>query len=564
MRNILKFLPIFIFLASLSAQEATPSLINYIPNTNFLALKVKNAKEVRTNLDTNPLKSILYDDKVKEFVDEVFVLFDKEDTDVQIKDVEKKIFDKLFSSFNSEVFMTISFVKKEENKYDPQPKLIFSFIANVDKAPFTAFTKAGMKYADLALSQKTVSTYQHENVDYYGLKCEYEFSNNAFVAFINGIGVYSNDEDTCLKMISAVSKKTAIENGLKSNEKINAFFNANTNKDILVTADASPFFKNELLDEKSLLKLALVKAMKLDKLCQINATLDFDEKYDSFDAEINLANDGLPAFLPISNREFTSSSFINSEISTYRRAFFSVPELKVKLLEFANTVDPKFSESTYKSFLEIFNIDEFGNSISGDFEGFSYINKENIPEEICLSKLTNSSQFKTNLLKVFNSSFFKLLCKEASIAEKKENENQYWVFSFPTRDPNTKEERFVIGASDTYAFISSPGNMANKHLALLKSNADSKLSSFDPFLISRALYPSKLSLFQYAKTRDLLTIMKFKVKDNKDKIIMDHPKCEKLLLLLEEIIAEEFKGNLSFGLWKDSNKIFVSTKLTNK
>ena len=58
--------------------------------------------------------------------------------------------------------------------------------------------------------------------------------------------------------------------------------------------------------------------------------------------------------------------------------------------------------------------------------------------------------------------------------------------------------------------------------------------------------------------------MKFKVKDNKDKIIMDHPKCEKLLLLLEEIIADEFKGNLSFGLWKDSNKIFVSTKLTNK
>jgi hypothetical protein len=567
LKTISKILLTVIFIISntnINSQEKTSSLIEYAPNSNFIVLKAKNAKELKVKLESHPLKKLLCNSKTIEVIDEAFNLFNKEDTDIQIKEIEKKIFEKLFTSFNGEVILTISYLKAEEGKYDPNPRLVYSLIAQVDQIPFLDFIKQGVKYADKAASQKTISNRQHENFEYYSLDAEDDPSSCAFAAVVDGLGVLSNDEELFKKISTAIIKKTPFEKGLKSNEKVIAYLNANQNKDFLFMKDLTPIFKNIVSDEKSIYKIPF-EAMKVDKLFQINGAITFDEKTDSLDFTLNCLDDSCIPFTAFINSEFTPSPFIGSDIRIYLRTFFSISLLKTKFIEMATKADPKFLETTYKSFNEIYGIDAFINSIGEDFEGFSIMNKDNAEEIVCVNKAKNPSLFLSNFGNIINKPIIKEVIKSNFIvSEKKEEGNQFWLFSSQGKDPNVTEDRFTIGMTEPYAFFSMPGNLAQKHISQIKKGPAAMLSGLDTYNNTRALFPTKVAYFLYSNVKDIISSLKLKITDQQANLASLTPKMDKILSLIDEINAEDFKGNLSFGLWKDTNQISVSIKLNNK
>ena len=567
LKTISKILLTVIFIISnsnIQSQEKTFSLIEYAPNSNFIVLKAKNAKELKVKLESHPLKKLLCNSKTIEVIDEAFNLFNKEDTDVQIKEIERKIFNKLFTAFNGEAILTISYLKTEEGKYDPNPRLVYSLIAQVDQIPFLDFIKFGVKYADKTISQKTISNRQHENFEYYSLDAEDDPSSCAFAAVVDGLGVLSNDEELFKKISTAIIKKTPFEKGLKSNEKVIDYFNANQNKDFLFTKDLTPIFKNIISDEKSIYKIPL-EAMKADKLFQINGAITFDEKADSFDFTLNCQDDSCLPFTAFINSEFTPSPFIGSDIRIYFRSFFSISILKTKFIEMATKADPKFLETTYKTYNEIWGLDAFINSIGEDFEGFSIMNKDNAEEIVCVNKTKNPNMFLSNFGSIINKPMIKEIIKANFIVtEKKEEGNQFWVFSSQGKDPNVTEDRFTLGVTEPYAFLSMPGNLTQKHISLIKKSSAAMLSALDGYNNTRALFPTKVSFFSFSNTKDIISSLKLKITDQQSNLVSLTPKMDKILSLIDEINAEDFKGNLSFGLWKDTNQISVSIKLNNK
>lgn len=551
----------FIFLtSSINGQESLSSLIDFAPDSNFISLKVKNAKDIRDGLENHPLKGLVYDDKTKEIMEELLEVFDKQDTDITIRNTQKRVYDKLFASFIGEIILTVSYHPKNDGKYDTQPKTIRVIIAHVDPVPFKAFIKAGIKYADTALGQKTVSTRAHDNIEYSCLEVEADLLGNAYATIVNGIGIVTNDEEALKKIMTAVSNKVAYVKGLKSNEKIMNYFKANESKDILFTADFTPFFKNESSTENVSVK-KVIEFLCLDKVFQIYASYDMNEKGESFETSLNGLEEGFLQFLAFSNNEFTPSTFISTDYSIYKRAFFSLAELKKKYIDLATKVNPKFQETTYKDLFLDTGIETMLDSVGEDFEGFSRINNEGNAEGLFFNKLKNQSVFNAKFANIVNNATIKAVCFPSyTIAEKKEGSNQYWVFSQPSHDPNLKEDVFALGATATYAFVSYPANTADKHIGLIDKNTESKLSNLEVFKTTRTLYPDKVALFGFSSAKDMLACLTSKFKIDERKRLNRSVKLENAIILLNELNASGFTGSFSYALWKESNKISVSAK----
>ena len=69
MKNAFRLLTVsffFLLAINLHAQDKITSLVNYSPNSNFIVIKVKSAKEFKTGIENHPLKKLLYNDKTKD------------------------------------------------------------------------------------------------------------------------------------------------------------------------------------------------------------------------------------------------------------------------------------------------------------------------------------------------------------------------------------------------------------------------------------------------------------------------------------------------------------------
>lgn len=575
MKKVIKiFLIIMLTMLTLSiyAQDKATALINHVPNSNFVIVKIKNAKELKAGLENHPLKKLLYNDKTKELIDEILQSkkVETEDADTkEIKDLEKKSLEKLWESFIGEIILSISFEKLEDANIGRKVDILGALIATVNPELFQEFIKADIAFEEKSKSKKTITKKQHENIEYYSMVVE-GASNNSFTALVKDKAILSTNEETLKKIITSILKNVPIENGLKNNEKFFNFLNANQNKDILFSADFAPIFKSNLSKEQEGPSKIALEALKLEKLFQIDMSFDIEEKVDNFEMILNCLDEGCLQFATFTNNEFVPAAYISSDVSAYSKIFFSLPELKKKIIEYAKKISPDF-EQQYPGMVEMaktnfqFDIEGFFDSIGEDIEFFSTFHKDDTEEALFTNKLKNQSVFITNLGSILNNPMAKQVFSNTfSVVENKEGGNQFWVFMPKTDDPKLKESSFALGSIESYAFLSKPGSMAQKHIALIKKGADTKLSSSAGYNSARALYPAKLSLFSYAITKDLILNMQVKLKGQEATLSMINPNFNKVLKILEEIKAEDFKGNISYGLWKDTNKLSFSAKLNNK
>ena len=579
MKIILTVLTIAIFTISVTfiyAEDKTTSIINFSPNANFLVIKVKNAKELKAGLENHPLKKIIYNDNTKAIIDELFDSDKKDGLDEETKetkDLEKKSMDSLFASFTGEIILTLSYDKMENEKFDLGDDVTGALIGQVDPVIFQEFIKADIAFQEKSKTKKIINKKKYENIEYYATvtdKTINKDSNDSFTAVVNGIAVLSTNEDTFKKILMAISKNTPIENGLKNNEKIFSYLNTNQNKDVLFTADFAQIAKFQMAKELDGPTKAVFDMMKLDKLLQISAAFDLDEKFDSIDLVVNGLDDGFLQFATITNNEFTPSPFIGADISVYTRAFFSIAELKKKILDVATKITPDFAQQ-YQGFLEMaktnfkVDVEQFFDSMSDDIEGFSVLKSDGAEEKLLLNKLKKQSDFTTNFSSIMNNQILKqMLSANFSIAENKEGENQFWVLTSISTDPAVKATSFSLGAIESYAFLSLPSSQTQKYIAQVKKPAESKLSDLASYNKARLLYPTKIALFTYANTKDLIISLKAYLKKEKASLAKLNPSFENLLKVVEDIKAEDFKGSISYGIWKETNKLIFSVKLNNK
>lgn len=554
------------------AQEKTGTLINYCPNSNFVVVKVKNAKELKAGLENHPLKKLIYNDKTKDRFDDIFKVNKKDDEadeSKEEKESSKKTFDKLFSSFNGEIMLCVSFEKMEEAQFEKGADVVGAFIAQVDQELFQEFIKMDVANHEKSKTKNTITKKQHEGIEYFSIISE-NAKDNSFSAVINGLGVLSSDEEVFKKILTAIVKKSAYENGLKSNESLYRFLNSNLSKDVLVSMDFSMIFKNQISKEPEGMRKLMLNSLKLDKLFQLNATFDIDEKVDSFELAFNCLDDGILQFFTFNNNEFVPSGFISADVSSYTRAFFSISDLKKKIIEFMGKINPQFVE-LYNRYLAGMKVelqmdpDALFDSIGDDTECFTALLKDGTEEKLFVNKLKNQSDFTTNLANLLNHPGFKQGMEATlSLVENKEGENRYWAFTSKTSDPKVKATSFALGSTDNMAFVSFPNSNAQKHIALVKKSSDSKLSGSATYNATRALYPSKVAFFRFDMTKDLILFLKAGLANQQATISKINPNIEKITSILDDIKAEDFKGNISFGLWKETNKISLAVKLTNK
>ena len=558
--------------SAIYAQEKSGELINYCPNSNFVVVKVKNAKELKSGLENHPLKKLIYNDKTKDRLDDIFKISKKDDDNDESKEekeLSKKTFDKLFSSFTGEIMLSVSFEKMEEAQFKTGAEFVGALIAQVDQELFQEFIKMDVANHEKSKTKNTITKKQHEGIEYYSIVSE-NSKDNSFSAVSNGLGILCSDEEVFKKILTANVKKSALENGLKSNESLFRFLNSNQSKDVLVSMDFTLIFKNQLSKEPEGMQKIILDSLKLDKLFQINATFDLDEKVDSFELTFNCLDDGILQFFTFKNNEFVPSGFISADVSSYTRAFFSISDLKKKIIEFMGKINPQFVE-LYNRYLAGMKVelqmdpDALFDSIGDDTECFTSLLKDGSEDKLFVNKLKNQSNFITNLASLLNHPGFKQGIEATlSLVENKEGENRYWSFTSKNSDPKAKPNSFALGSTDTLAFLSYPSSSAQKHIALLKKSADSKLSSSAIYNTTRALYPAKVALFRFDMTKDLILFLKAGLANQQATISKINPNIEKITSILDELKAEDFKGNISFGLWKDTNKISLAVKLTNK
>lgn len=583
MKNSIKLLiaTTLVFLGiNIHAQEKGAELINYTPNTNFIAVKVKNAKELKAGLENHPLKKIIYNDKTKAIIEEVFQSIKNDDENEDSKEeieMTRKMIEKLYAAVTGEMILTVSYVegKKKEialeltSPLGPINDVVVTLIGQVDQNLFQELIKESLAFLEKSKDKPAISKKQYETIEYYTAP-------SLFISVFNGTVVFSTNEDNFKKVVSAITKKTPIENGLKSNEKIYGFLNSNQNKDILFSTDYTAILKAEIAKETDGIAKLVFDQMKFDKLFQLNVSFDLDDKADCLDISLNGLDDGFLQFVTFVNNEFTPSPFVSSEVSGYTRAFFSISELKKKILDLVFKINPEFQQQ-YKDTLAMaktsfqIDVEAFLDSFGEDIESFSTLNKDSTEEFVILNKLKNQSNFITNFASILNNPMVKQqLDALLTIVETKEGGNQFWALSAKTADANGKMGSYSIGSIESYAFLSIPREMAQKLISQIKKGANSKLSSLAMFNNARALYPQKVALFSYSSTKDILA----KLKSDFTKSFLqglqmgmrvENPELtNKLLALFEDIKAEDLKGNLSFGLWKETNKVNFSAKLINK
>jgi len=328
----------------------------------------------------------------------------------------------------------------------------------------------------------------------------------------------------------------------------------------------SQIFETLQKEEDSPTSKEVLKAMKFEKMFELNFSFDLNEKADSIDFVLKGLDDGFMQYITFVNNEFTPSAFVSADISGYSRIFFSVSELKKKFIALLIKIDPNFS-TNYQMVSDMaktnfqIDIDGFFDSIGDDLESINYLKDKSEDENFFISKLKNPSVFITNLSSMINNPMFKQgLETSLSVTETKEVGSQFWSLAAKNTLPNQKPVSFALGNFDSYAFAASPAKMAQKYIALTKKSAESKLTSLASYNNARAMFPNKIALFSFSKTKDMISSIKSKIMDQKE-VLKLIPNTENIIKLLEEIDPDDFKGNLSFGLWKDTNQINMSLKL---
>lgn len=560
---------LMLLLASLNAQDKSNSIINYAPNSNFFAVKIKNAKDIKTKLENHPLKKLIYNDKTKEIFEDLINLKshneeeeDKE-KDKELEKLEDLSLEKFMSSLNGELLLTVNCENFQE--IDDEKNTIFALILQVDHDLFQEFIKLNISIEEKSEIKKSITKNQFENIEYVTISEENDIEKQ-FFAESNGIAVISNNETVFKKILNSIAKKTNFENGLRSNEKIYSYFSKNQNKDFLGYCDMSQIFETLQKEDETPTNKEVLKAMKFEKMFELNLSFDLNEKADSIDFVLKGLDDGFMQYITFVNNEFTPSAFVSADISGYSRIFFSVSELKKKFIALLIKIDPNFS-TNYQMVSDMaktnfqIDIDGFFDSIGDDLENINYLKDKSEDENFFISKLKNPSVFITNLSSMINNPKFKQgLETSLSVTETKEVGSQFWSLAAKNTLPNQKPVSFALGNFDSYAFAASPAKMAQKYIALTKKSAESKLTSLASYNNARAMFPNKIALFSFSKTKDMISSIKTKIMDQKE-VLKLIPNTENIIKLLEEINPDDFKGNLSFGLWKDTNQINMSLKL---
>lgn len=587
------------------AQDKSPALINYVPNSNSFAVKIKNTKDLKSILEKHPLKAIFYSEKTREIIDDIIQSmkdgFYEGASEGEDKELTKTMMEKLFTSLNGEAYMVFFF--KEEKKdvvnFDGDPD--FALVAQVDQETFKEFIKADIALEEKSPVKKTITKKEHEGIEYFSVAIEENGTPTTFTVGINGIAISSSDEDTFKKMISAVVKKTPIENGLKSNEKMYSYINANPNKEILVTCDFAPLFKYELTkpeikheaepeddgeeeeEEEEIEEDAppanessklVLEQMQLDKLCQINASYEHKDNIDTIDISVQCMDEGVFQFATFINNEFVPSPFISADVGSYFKLFFSLSELKKRILNFMTKIEPE-SIKQYQEFLKMakenfqFDFDAFIESIGDEYESCSSIDKDGKEEGVMVNKLKNQTNFITNFASIMNNPLVKMnLDSVFSISENKENDAHFWALTTKSPELIGQDLSLAAGTFESYGFMTNPGNIAQKQIAKIKKGTENKLSALPAYNKARAMYPAKVCMFSYAGAKELYTAVKTKVFDKYATYLGGEEASDdefvKLIKALNEISPEDFKGNLSMAMWKEKNKLSLSMKLNNK
>lgn len=586
----------------LLAQDKAPALINYVPNSNSFAVKIKNTKDLKGILEKHPLKAIFYSEKTRDVIDDIIQSmkdgFYDGASEGEDKELTKTMMEKLFTSLNGEAYMVFYF--KEEKKdvvnFDGEPD--FSLVAQVDQETFKEFIKADIALEEKSPIKKVITKKEHEGIEYFSVAIEDGGAPTSFAVAINGIAVASSDEDTFKKMISAVVKKTPIENGLKSNEKMYSYLNANPNKEILVTCDFAPLFKYELTKPEAKPEVnseddggddeeieeeippenenskIFLEQMQLDKLCQINASYEHKDNIDTVDISVQCMDDGVFQFATFINNEFIPSPFISADVGSYFKLFFSMSEFKKRILNFMTKIEPE-SIKKYQEFLKMakenfqFDFDAFIESIGDEYESCSSIDKDGKEEGVMVNKLKNQTNFITNFASIMNNPLVKMnLDSVFSITENKENDAHFWALATKSPELIGQDLSLAAGTYESYGFMTNPGNIAQKQIAKIKKGAENKLSALPAYNNARAMYPAKVCMFSYAGAKELYTAVKVKVIDKimpmLDAADNGGDEYTKLIKALSEISPDDFKGNLSMAMWKEKNKFTLSMKLNSK
>lgn len=580
------------------SQDKQNPLINYAPNSNFIVAKIKNAKELKANLENHPLKKVIYSSKTRDLIDEMIQKLKDEfydessegsEDEAESKELNKKIIDKLLASIDGEILLTVSLnnTQNESTEYNDEPS--FTLLAQVDQEIFKEYIKAELVLEEKSIIKKIITKKEHENIEYYSIAEEGE-EPTSFTAATNGIAVITSDEEIFKKVLTAIVKKRPYEKGLKTNDKMVAFMNANQNKEILFTGDFVPIFK-EMLDEMDDEEVSMdddseeieikekgpntekmmFEAMQLEKLFLINASYEHKDKVDNFEVTLNCLDEGILQYVTLINSEFTPSAFISSDISAYSRIFFSISELRKKIMGLITKTSPEVIPE-YQEFLKMaktnfqFDLEAFIDSMGDDIESYNIIHKDGGGEALVVNKLRNQADFITNFGSILNNPMVKLnLGSFFSLVENKENENHFWVLTTKASEMIKKEVSLAAGAIESNGFISVPGALAQKHIVNIKKGAETKLSGLASYNTARAMFPAKIAAFSFATAKDLYASLKIEVmKDKTLEVDVEDKEFEKFIKILEELKAEDFSGNLSMGLWKDKNKLSGSIKLINK
>ena len=157
----------------LLAQDKAPALINYVPNSNSFAVKIKNTKDLKGILEKHPLKAIFYSEKTRDVIDDIIQSmkdgFYDGASEGEDKELTKTMMEKLFTSLNGEAYMVFYF--KEEKKdvvnFDGEPD--FSLVAQVDQETFKEFIKADIALEEKSPIKKVITKKEHEGIEYFSV-----------------------------------------------------------------------------------------------------------------------------------------------------------------------------------------------------------------------------------------------------------------------------------------------------------------------------------------------------------------------------------------------------------
>jgi hypothetical protein len=508
MKSCLKkflFISLNLLISNLFAQEKTAMSMDYMPNANFLVIKIKNALDltyslkgppfdslawkinfpVRYNNITKKLKKWYENEKPNEInaeilnelknwmecVEPVELQIERlkeieinetnetKETDIlqnEIKFYKNSGEDKILNSLTGEIIITVSIDGQSETFIQLKDSINLTIAGQVHRATFQKGIDHLLLIAKHNKSNSLILIKEHENAKYFVIE-KFKNTSTCFVACINDIAVISNKEDLLKKTLTTIAKKGVYENGLNINEKFVSYLNKNTSKDAVFAFDAAMIFKNLLKKQMGVGKLFL-ESMKFDELLEGYGFLEISNEVDTIEFSLKALDEGFLQFATFTNREFTPSYYIRPEVMSYSKIFFSMSELKKRIFDIGAKVSPGFIQQVQgildmaKTNYQI-DIDTILTSFGADMETFSPIKKNDSQESILTHKLKNTETFTANLKNILSSpEIYNKLKYSFLPLENKEKDFSCWQL---IRGENgfKQSSKFAIGATENFAFI---------------------------------------------------------------------------------------------------------------